>query len=116
MKEGSKYFPLFQYLQQNRHDEVVLTFPAIERILGDALPASARKRRGWWSNRSQGATQAVAWMSAGYHVEALDLTAEQVTFRQPTLTYTVRREGDTVLWNSELVKGLRRHLGLTIQE
>lgn len=116
MKSGSKYHPLYAYLQAQPADEVTLGFGEIERLLDAALPASARDSRAWWSNRSQGAVQAQAWMSAGYHQVALDLDAEQVTFRKPTAVYHVRREGDTIIWDGELVKVLRHHMGLTQAE
>jgi DNA-binding XRE family transcriptional regulator len=94
----------------------MLTFAAIETMLGAPLPPSARRQRIWWSNRSRGAVQATAWMNAGYHVKSVDLTVEQVTFYKPGRVYNVRREGDTVLWDSELVKALRHHLGLSQAE
>ena len=113
---GSKYYPLQVYLQQAVDDELTLTFTQIERIIGDRLPHSARTQRTWWSNRGRGAVQATAWMGAGYHVAELDLDAEAVTFRKPGQVYTVQREGDIVLWNAELVKALRHHLGMTQTE
>lgn len=112
MKEGTKYHPLYKYLRQSDKDELTLTFSTIERFLSDRLPDSARTRRAWWSNRSQGAVQATAWMSAGYHVEDLDLAAEQVTFRKPGLIYNVQREGNIILWDADLVKALRHHMGM----
>jgi DNA-binding XRE family transcriptional regulator len=112
MKEGSKYHPLYDRLQQSGQDELTLTFSAIEALLGAQLPASARTQRAWWSNRSQGAVQAAAWMGAGYHVEELDLAAEQVAFRKPGIVYNVQREGDIVLWNADLIKALRHHMGM----
>lgn len=111
MKPESKYKPLFDYLYRAPQVELTLGFAEIEARLGEALPASARARRGWWGNRSGGSPQAAAWMGAGYHVEALDLTTERVTFRKPLRAYTVRREGDIVLWDSDLVKALRVHAG-----
>ena len=115
-KSGTKYYPLYVHLQDSDRDEITLTFAAIESLLGLKLPASARKQRGWWGNRSRGGVQAAAWMGAGYHVANLDLAAEQVTFARPTLIYVVERSGEVVLWNGELVKGLRRHLGLSQKE
>jgi len=112
MKEGTKYHPLYTHLRQSGQDELTLSFSAIELLLGERLPDTARSQRGWWSNRSQGAVQAVAWMGAGYHVESLDLTAEQVTFRKPGLVYNVQREGGNVLWNADLIKALRHHMGM----
>ena len=112
MNKGSKYYSLFEYLRRSGQDEVALTFAKVEALLG-GLPQSARSSRGWWSNRSEGALQAQAWMEAGYHVVELDLDKERVTFRKPVLKYNVKREGGTVLWTGELVKALRAHMNLT---
>jgi DNA-binding XRE family transcriptional regulator len=110
MKQGSKYWPLFKHLQQSETDEATLSFAEVEALLGAGLPPSARSRRGWWSNRSSGSLQAAAWMEAGYHVDGLDLEQERVTFRKPGI-YEIKREGDTILWNSDLIKALRLHAG-----
>jgi DNA-binding transcriptional regulator YiaG len=112
MKQG-KYWPLFDHLRRSGQDEITLTFAEIETILGVELPSSARATRGWWSNRSGGSLQASAWMEAGYHVEELSLEQERVTFRKFLRAYEVKREGDTVLWNSDLIKALRFHMGLS---
>ncbi|MDP8962961.1 MAG: helix-turn-helix domain-containing protein, partial [Cyanobacteriota bacterium] len=80
------------------------------------LPDSARSKRAWWSNRSKGALQASAWMEAGYRVEDVALDGQRVIFRKPMTDYQVQRVGDTVLWNSELIKALRLYMGLTQAE
>ncbi len=116
MEAGKKYQPLHDYLQQCEQDQLVLTLTEIERLLGAPLPPSARTRRAWWSNRSRGAVQAVAWMAAGYRVQKLDLTAEHVTFGKPGLVYIVRRKGSTVLWDADLIRALRYHMGLNQAE
>jgi DNA-binding transcriptional regulator YiaG len=113
MKEGSKYQPLLEYLCGSNQHEVTLTFAQIEALMNEALPESARSKRAWWSNRSKGALQASAWMEAGYRVEDVDLDRQQVTFRKPIGNLQVKSMGDTVLWNRELIKALRRHMGLT---
>ncbi len=113
MKEGSKYQPLLEFLRGSNQSEVILRFTEIEALMNDTLPDSARSKRAWWSNRNKGALQASAWMEAGYRVEDVDLDGQQVTFRKPTKKLTVQRVGDTVLWNSELIKALRIHMGLT---
>ncbi len=113
MKGGSKYQPLLEYLRRSNQPEVMLSFAEVEVLLGDRLPDSARSQRGWWSNRSQGALQATAWMDAGYLVSAVDLTRQQVTFRKPLVEYKVRPVGEPVLWNHDLVRALRLHLNFT---
>ncbi len=116
MKEGSKYQPLLEFLRDSNQREVILTFAEIEALMNNPLPDSAKSKRAWWSNRSKGALQASAWMNAGYRVEDVDLDEQRVTFRKPTTDYQVQRVGDTVLWNSELIKALRLHMGLTQAE
>jgi DNA-binding transcriptional regulator YiaG len=116
MKEGSKYQPLLEFLRDSNQDDVTLTFAEIEALMNDSLPDSARSKRAWWSNRGQGALQASAWMEAGYRVEDVDLDSQRVTFRRPTSKPKAQRVGDTALWNSELIKELRLHMGLTQAE
>ena len=113
MKVGSKYYPLFLHLQQAAGAPVTLSFTQIEALLGTSLPGSARTRAGWWSNRSKGAVQAAAWMDAGYHVNSVDLAAQTVQFGKAQLTYVVEKSGDTVLWNSGMIKALRQHMGMS---
>lgn len=112
MKGRSKYQQLLEYLRRIDQREVTLTFAQIELLMNETLPDSARFKRAWWSNRSKGALQASAWMEAGYLVEKLDLDEECVTFRKRT-GYTVQRVGETVQWNSDLIKALRFHMSLT---
>lgn len=116
MKEGTKYYPLYAYLHESGQGEVRLTFAEIEAILDGRLPAAARRQRGWWSNRTVGVAQAGAWMAAGFHVVELDLENELVMFRKPTVAYHGRWEGDKVVWDGELIKALRQHIGLTQAE
>ena len=113
MRRPSKYQPLSDYLRRSRQVEVSLPLSEIEAMLGFPLPPSARTQRGWWSNRDPkgGALQASAWRGAGYHVVALDLEQEQITFRKTQRAYQVQRQGDTILWNGELIKALRWHAG-----
>ena len=113
MNADSKYYPLHTFLNEQPLDELTLTLSEIELMMGEPLPASARTRRAWWSNRSRGAVQADAWMEAGYHVETIDLENECITFRKPGIIYNVQRQGDTVLWNADLIKSLRHHMHWT---
>ena len=113
MKVEGKYRPLFDYLSHTHADEVVLTFADIEWELQAPLPASARGTRGWWSNRGRGSLQAAAWMEAGYEVRDVDLTTGEVVFRKLRRRYEVRRVGDAILWDGDLVHALRDHLGVS---
>ena len=116
MREGSKYQPLLDYLHECNLGEVTLTFAEIEALMNDQLPASARTKRGWWSNRTKGALQASAWMEAGYRVEDVDLDEQKVTFRKYIPKIQVQQVSDNIRWNDELIKALRLHTGLTQAE
>lgn len=118
-KRGSKYHPLFTYLRERGQDEVTLTFAQIEKILGKPLPEGALIERGWWSNRRRSSPQARAWLDAGYKVMTVDLQRRQVVFAIPAKIagrYVVQREGDTVLWNAELIRALRGHMNMSQAE
>lgn len=116
MKPETKYYNLYIYLRRSGEDQVVLSFAELERLIDDQLPASAREGRGFWSNRRSGAAQASAWMKAGYHVVGVDLERQRVRFGRPVVEYTVRREGDTVLWDGTMVRALRAYLGVNQAE
>jgi len=111
MKQEGKYRPLYDHLSASQSDEVSLTLAEIEALLGDALPASAQATRGWWSNRGRGSLQSAAWMNAGYQVHDLDLAIGRVVFRKLRRHYEVKREGDTIVWDGDLVRALRDHMG-----
>lgn len=111
MNEGSRYFPLFDHLKRSSEREVMLSFAAIETLIGGKLPASARAGKAWWSNRDSGA-QASAWMQAGYRVVSLDLANEQVTFRKHKAEYRVQFVGDSIVWDGAAIRALREHMNL----
>jgi DNA-binding XRE family transcriptional regulator len=113
MAGGSKYKPLQIYLEQSDRPEVTLSFQVIETLIGEALPPTARTQRAWWSNRSKGALQATAWMNAGFLVKQLDLDQEIVIFSKPAPVYAVPQADGTVQWTADLVRALRRHMGVT---
>lgn len=119
MKQGTKYYPLYEYLKARlgREKSVELAFEQIETILEAPLPASARKSRSWWANsKMSNRVQAAAWMEAGYHVDAVDLEQEQVVFSRPELPYHLIQDPSKMEWNAETIKALRQHMGLTQQE
>jgi len=126
MKSGSKYYPLYQYLQARRHPApsptgttntsqptLTLSFDEIERIIQTSLPSSASKRA-WWSNRdSASALQAGAWVQAGYHVETVDFAQHTVTFKPFTAEYIVQRTDNAIVWDQQAIRALRKHMSLT---
>ena len=76
-----KYDPLREYLAAAAQPLVKLSFGEIEQVLGDSLPASARKYPAWWANEESGThSHARAWLDVRYRTQRLDLNAETVEF------------------------------------
>jgi DNA-binding transcriptional regulator YiaG len=114
MKPGSKYYPLFDHLQRCGQDETALTFADIESLMGSSLPASARQRKNWWSNRdTTGALQSCAWVSAGYHVKEVDLEQETVQFCKFQARYNIQHKDGEIVWHQDAIKALRKHMQMT---
>lgn len=61
-----KYDPLKRYLAVSSHRYEVLSLVAIEGLLQETLPPSARKHRQWWANG--GHAHSDVWLSAGWQV------------------------------------------------
>jgi hypothetical protein len=80
----AKYYPLETYLARRGSDEVELGFAEVERMIEDALPASA-KRPQWWANETDPASSHVqcrAWRHTGY--DAFLLPRGRMLFRRRT--------------------------------
>jgi hypothetical protein len=75
-----KYDPLVAYLAGLAVDEVTLTLPEIEQIVGALLPPSAYRPSYW--TRSTRALVARPWLRAGWLVVRWDLHA-----RPPAVTF-----------------------------
>ena len=86
-----KYYALEQYLERSESPTITLTFEDIERILGEPLPASARKYAAWWANSSEGHSHANAWLNAGVKVEQVKL-GEFVVFSKQSVKSTVANQ------------------------
>jgi len=80
----SRYAPLREHLEgmERERKEVRLRFDEISKVLGKSLPRSAFAHRAWWANTSSHA-QALAWLSAGWKVEHVDLAGKAVDFVRP---------------------------------
>lgn len=79
---NSRYAPLAIWLQKVpiNEESISLSFKDIEQIIGDELPASARKHREWWSNHLEFNPQARQWWNAGWRVSTIRMTEEIVVF------------------------------------
>src|SRR4051812_1244396 len=79
---SGKYLSLYKYLASRYADTVVLTFAAIEDLLGFALPESARLRLDWWTTSDTAAGESghrQAWIEAKRTAKA-NLLAQTVVF------------------------------------
>ena len=68
-----KYAPLYHHLSARSEAEWRTSFGEIEAILGFRLPDSARRYRGWWSNRRKdgGPRHALVWQAAGWRTGSI---------------------------------------------
>ncbi len=76
----SKYEPLAAFLAGHYGDEVPLRFADIERVLGFALPPSARRHRPFWSNNAVNSAMTKVWREAGFRTERVDMSSETLVF------------------------------------
>lgn len=78
----SKYDDISLYLQeQDKSKPYTVHFSEIERVIGAALPDSARLYQAWWANQSgKGHSQAVSWCCVGWNTKDVDLANNRVTF------------------------------------
>ena len=75
-----EYALLGTWLATRLDRETQLTFEEIEKIIGGALPPSARSHRSWWGN-DETHSHAKSWLSRGFFVTALSLLDETVRFQ-----------------------------------
>jgi CBS domain-containing protein len=83
----SKYAALADFLAQLETSSVTLDLDRIQSELGVELPPSAYQHRSWWANDSSSHMQALAWLSAGWRVEDVDLSSKQVVFGRTIKTF-----------------------------
>lgn len=116
IKLSAKYQSLHEYLRGSVGDTHTLTFAQLERLMGSSLPLTAKIQRGWWANRESGSPQASAWIQAGFRVEDVDLSAQAINFvraNRQREANTVRKVGNTLLWDATMIKLLRTHMRLS---
>jgi len=115
MSPKSKYYPLFEYLQQQPDSTLLeLSFAEIEEILGKSLPASAHTTRAWWANTQS--AQGLAWQEANWLVDHVDFEEKYVVFRPARITYRVTPVRKSQGWTGSQIKALREFAGWTQQE
>ena len=83
-REGmTKYQPIGDHLRTLNVNSWRASFVEVERLLGFALPKSARLYPAWWANEGNGQhSHAKSWVKAGWITSDVDLSGNKVTFRR----------------------------------
>jgi hypothetical protein len=118
---SGKYSLLADYFNQLTGNSVTLSFQDIEMILGNSLPASARKYVAWWANSKSNDSHpwAQIWIKSGWKVNQLNLRESEVEFsRINSLKLTNHDKFDIVFSNVILRKFESKLIGcpLTVKE
>lgn len=81
LSSSSRYAPLHRFLAEldMEIDSYLLSFEEISKIMGVPLPKSASDHRAWWAN-TESHSQALAWISAGWKVDGVNLEDEKINF------------------------------------
>ncbi len=82
-KMEKKYIPLESFFAEAAQNEVILTYTAIENIVGQPLPNAAYLNSSWWKKTKPPATHFLAWMNSDYTIKEIDL-GRSVTFIKET--------------------------------
>lgn len=106
-----KYEPLARFLSQQKQASIPMTFAQIEQLIGNRLPASARKHRPWWSNNPSNSVITRAWLDAGFKTAQVDMAGERLVFMRVTPVETPA-SGNTLVLRRRLfgaLSGMVRH-------
>ncbi len=77
-----KYDEFNTYLLRQTASEIPMTFAEIEALIGQPLPASARRHRPWWSNSPSNNVMTRIWLDAGYRTARVDMGSERLVFER----------------------------------
>lgn len=81
LSASSRYAPLHRHLANvsKDHKAYEMSFDEITTVMGAELPQSAQDHRAWWAN-TESHSQALAWISAGWKVDGVDLANRLIHF------------------------------------
>lgn len=84
LSDSSRYHPLHVHLAGVSKDikTYEMSFDEITTVMGARLPKSAEDHRAWWAN-TESHSQALAWISAGWKVDGVDLNNRLIHFTRP---------------------------------
>jgi len=78
-----KYDGLGDHFQHRATSPWSASFNEVAELVAGGLPASAYDHAAWWAN-SESHPEAVAWLTAGWRTESVNLEARRVTFVRST--------------------------------
>jgi len=82
----SKYSAIANYLNEQPGRSCEMRFSEIEDVLGEPLPASARRWTAWWRGTPSGSPThsqvRFGWYAAGWVVSEVSIKGERVTFQK----------------------------------
>lgn len=78
-----KYDGLRDHLRRRSSSPWSASFDEVAELVPGGLPSSAYHHAAWWSN-SESHPEAVAWLTAGWRTENVNLYALRVTFVRST--------------------------------
>lgn len=78
-KMEKKYIPLAEFFRNTLQDELILSYEAIENIMGQQLPNAAYLNKSWWTKTKSPLNHYLAWHEADFIVQDIQL-GRQITF------------------------------------
>ena len=83
-----KYIPLASFFQITTHNEITLSFNALENIIGQSLPNAAYLNMSWWKKTKPPLSHYLSWTNSGFYVVDVKLGASVTFCRNHTRTST----------------------------
>lgn len=81
-----KYIPLASFFQITTHNEITLSFNALENIIGQSLPNAAYLNTSWWKKTKPPLSHYLSWTNSGFYVVDVKLGASVTFYRNHTRT------------------------------
>lgn len=81
-----KYIPLASFFQITTHNEITLSFTALENIIGQSLPNAAYLNTSWWKKTKPPLSHYLSWTECGFYVVDVKLGVSVTFCRNHTRT------------------------------
>ena len=83
-----KYIPLASFFKITTHNEITLSFNALENIIGQSLPNAAYLNASWWKKTKPPLTHYLSWTESGFYVVDVKLGTSVTFLRNQTRSST----------------------------